>query len=130
MSASPVSGSLSTAYTTAATGISSTFTPQVAPSSTPAVTSNPIPFNVNIDTLTGSFVGTVIVQKSVPTATATAGTYWAAVIFPAATSTNSTAFSGTSFGQSVNLTESQSGVLYRIIVSAYTSGTLYYQFGQ
>lgn len=130
MSANPVSGSLSTAYTTAATGVSASFSPQVAPSSTPAVTSNPIPFNVNVDTLTGSFVGTIVIQKSVPTSTAPAGTYWSAVVFPAQVAGNSTAFSGVSFGQSINLTESQSGALYRIIVSAYTSGTLYYQFGQ
>lgn len=124
MAAAPVTGSLTTAYTTAATGISSSFTPQIAPSSTPAVTSNPIPFNVTVDTLTGSFVGTVVVQKS------TDGTHWGAVIFPSATSANSTAFSGTSFGQSMQLTETQSGVQYRVIVSAFTSGTLYYQFGQ
>jgi len=30
----------------------------------------------------------------------------------------------------VQLTETQSGALYRVIVSAYTSGTLYYFFGQ
>ena len=125
MAAAPVSGSLSTVYTTPATGISSSFAPQIAPSSTPAVTSNPIPFNLNLDTTRGSFVGTAIVQRSVD-----GGTSWGAVIFPAATSPNSNAFSGTSFGLSVQLTETQSGALYRVIVSAYTSGTLYYFFGQ
>lgn len=125
MAAVPVTGSLTTAYTTAATGISTSFAPQIAPGSTPAVTSNPIPFNINIDTFRGSFVGTVIVQRSVDN-----GTSWGAVIFPSATSQNSTAFSGTSFGLSVQLTETQSGALYRVIVSAYTSGTLYYFFGQ
>ena len=88
MAAVPVTGSLTTAYTTAATGISTSFAPQIAPGSTPAVTSNPIPFNINIDTFRGSFVGTVIVQRSVDN-----GTSWGAVIFPSATSQNSTAFS-------------------------------------
>ena len=122
MAAVPVTGSLTTAYTTAATGISSTFAPQIAVG--PAVTGTPIAFNTTLDTLTGSFVGTAILQKS------TDGVHWGAVIFPAATSANSNAFSGTSFGLTVGLTETQSGVLYRWIVSAYTSGTLYYQFGQ
>jgi len=122
MATPPVTGSLTTAYTTAATGISSTFSPAVAISV--GVVGTPITFNVTLDTLTGSFVGTAIVQKS------TDGVHWGAVIFPAATSTNSNAFSGTSFGLTIPLTETQSGVLYRVIVSAYTSGTLYYQFGQ
>lgn len=125
MATAPVTGNLTTAYTTAATGISTSFAPAVAPSGTPAVVSNPITFNLTVDTLRGSFVGTIIVQRSVDS-----GTSWGAVIFPAATSQNSTAFSGTSFGLSVQLSETQSGALYRVIVSAYTSGTLYYFFGQ
>ena len=125
MATAPVTGNLTTAYTTAATGISTSFAPAVAPSGTPAVVSNPIPFNLTVDTLRGSFVGTIIVQRSVDS-----GTSWGAVIFPAATSSNTTAFSGTTFGLSVQLSETQSGALYRVIVSAYTSGTLYYFFGQ
>jgi hypothetical protein len=125
MATAPLIGSLTTAYTTAATGISPSFAPAVAPSGTPAVVSNPISFNVTLDTLTGSFVGTAVIQKSTD-----GGVHWGAVIFPAATSANSNAFSGTSFGLSVGLTETQSGTLYRVFVSAYTSGTLYYQFGQ
>lgn len=125
MATAPVTGNLTTAYTTAATGISSSFAPAVAPSGTPAVVSNPISFNLTVDTLRGSFVGTIIVQRSVDN-----GTSWGAVIFPAATSSNTTAFTGTTFGLSVQLTETQSGALYRVIVSAYTSGTLYYFFGQ
>jgi hypothetical protein len=125
MAAAPVTGSLSSLYTTASTGISSSFSPSTAPGGTAAVVSNPITLNLTVDTLRGSFVGTLVVQRSVD-----GGTSWGAVIFPAATSQNSTAFSGTSFGLSVQLTETQSGALYRVIVSAYTSGTAYYFFGQ
>ena len=57
MSAAPITGSLTTAYTTAATGISTSFIPQVAISV--AVTGTPINFNVTLDTLTGPFVATV-----------------------------------------------------------------------
>jgi len=124
MAAPPITGSLTTAYTTAATGISSSFLPQIAPSTTAAVVSVPINFNVTLDTLTGSFVGTAIIQKS------TDGVHWGAAVFPGQTAGNTTAFSGTSFGLSISLSETQSGTQYRVIVSAYTSGTLYYQFGQ
>ena len=128
MAAAPITGTLTTAYTTAATGISSSFLPQTAPSTTAAVVSVPINFTVAFDTLTGSFVGTVIIQRSAnPTATVP---NWSAVVFPGQAAGNTTAFSGTSFGLAVSLSETQSGAAYRIIVSAYTSGTLYYQFGQ
>ena len=125
MAAAPITGSLTTAYTTAATGISTSFAPQIAPGSTAAVVSAPIPLNLTLDTLRSSFIGTVIVQRSVD-----GGTSWGAVFFPGATAQNTTAFSGTSFGLAVQLNETQSGALYRVIVSAYTSGTLYYFFGQ
>ena len=123
MSTPPVTGSLTTAYTTAATGISASFQPAIAISV--GVVGTPIPFNITLDTLSGSFVGTAIIQKST-----NGGLNWGAVVFPGQSAGNTTAFSGTSFGLSVALTESQSGVLYRVIVSAYTSGTLNYQFGQ
>jgi len=122
MSAAPITGSLTTAYTTAATGISTSFSPAIAISV--GVTGTPINFNVTLDTLTGSFVGTAIIQKT------TDGVHWGAVVFPGQAAGNTTAFSGTSFGLSVPLSETQSGVQYRVIVSAFTSGTLYYQFGQ
>ena len=122
MAAPPITGSLTTAYTTAATGISTSFSPAIAISV--GVTGTPINFNVTLDTLTGSFVGTAIIQKS------TDGVHWGAAVFPGQTAGNTTAFSGTSFGLSISLSETQSGTQYRVIVSAYTSGTLYYQFGQ
>ena len=44
MAAAPVTGTLTSAYTTAATGISSSFTPVIAIG--PATTGSPISFNV------------------------------------------------------------------------------------
>ena len=123
MATAPVTGSLTNAYTTAATGISATFAPAIAISV--GVTGTPVSFNITLDTLSGSFVGTAIIQKST-----NGGANWGAVVFPGQAAGNTTAFLGTSFGLSVTLTETQSGVLYRVIASAYTSGTLNYQFGQ
>lgn len=125
MAAAPVTGSLATTAFPNAAGTSSSFAPSTAPGSTPAVVSNPITFNLTVDTYRGSFVGTFIVQRSVDN-----GTSWGAVFFPAATSTNSNVFSGTSYGLTVQLTETQSGALYRVIATVITSGTLYYFFGQ
>lgn len=112
MAAPIVSGSLGSATS------GSTFIPQGI------IQSNSIgqqtPFNVSLDFVTGSFSGTAIVERSI-----NGGTNWAAIVYPA----TSTAFTATS-SQSLPFLESQQGAQYRVRVSAYTSGTLYYQFGQ
>jgi hypothetical protein len=74
----------------------------------------PTPFNIGVDCATGNFSGTYVIQRSLDK-----GATWTGI---------------TTLGQPLTFTSSlsesftdfQSGVLYRIYVSQYTSGSLNY----
>jgi hypothetical protein len=136
MAAAPVTGTLTTAYTTAATGIGLSFTPVIAIG--PATTGTPVSFNITLDQgslASTPFTGTVLIQRST-----NGGTNWGSLnvvgaAYSATTPTPSgivftASTAGATGGYSITLTETQSGCLYRIFVLAYTQGTLTYVFSQ
>lgn len=139
MAAAPVTGTLTSVYTSATTGISSVFSPVVAIG--PATTGTPVTFTITLDPGLPSgtpFAGYAIIQRST-----NGGTNWGAVYLPGwtyASGVNTPAYiqfatgastGGQIFGFSVSLTETVSGAQYRIVIPAAPSqGTLTYVFSQ